>query len=131
MERSLIDLLYDHAERNLPLEAVALLFGVREGDIVHVKRAELLTNVEASSTRFSVDPTEQYRLLIDAESRDEELICIFHSHPAPPRPSERDLRYMELNPVPWLIASRSTGTWQSRAYLFLDGEASEVQVVLD
>ena len=30
---------------------------------------------------------------------------IFHSHPAPAKPSTIDIKYMKINPIPWLILS--------------------------
>ena len=123
--------LYRHADESLPLESVALLFGHTEESTVRVTRIELLQNSADSRVRFAVEPEEQYRLLVEAEERDEELVCVFHSHPAPPKPSTIDLRYMRLNPVVWLIASKLTGSWESSAYI-LDGESvTEVSLVSD
>jgi proteasome lid subunit RPN8/RPN11 len=123
--------LYRHADECLPLESVALLFGHTEESMIRVTRIELLQNSADSRVRFAVEPEEQYRLLVEAEERGEELACVFHSHPAPPKPSATDLRYMRLNPVVWLIASKLTGSWKSLAYI-LDGESvTEVTLVSD
>ncbi|MFX1416544.1 MAG: Mov34/MPN/PAD-1 family protein [Promethearchaeota archaeon] len=121
LPRAALERLHSHAEEALPLESVALLFGhVRNSEVV-VTRLEFLENVAASTTSFAVDPEREYHLLIDAEERGEEMVGIFHSHPAPPKPSPRDLRNMRLNPVVWAIASKSTGSWETRAFL-LEGE---------
>ncbi|MFW9918050.1 MAG: Mov34/MPN/PAD-1 family protein [Candidatus Thorarchaeota archaeon] len=117
-----IDKLLDHAEDCLPLEAVALLFGVIEEDRIIARSIELLDNVANSRTTFLVDPVIQYNLLVDAEERGEDLVCIFHSHPAPPVPSSTDLRNMKLNPVVWLIASKITGQWEYKAYLLRENQ---------
>ncbi len=136
MQRSLsiskknLESLYSHAEKCLPYESVALLFGNSTESEVNVKRIEPVDNEIQSSTEFMVNPETQYRLLIEADNRGEELVCIFHSHPAPPRPSERDLRYMRLNPVIWLVASKQTGSWQSKAYYLTDTKLEEVPVKL-
>ncbi|MFW9793430.1 MAG: M67 family metallopeptidase [Candidatus Thorarchaeota archaeon] len=123
--------LHEHAETNLPNEAAALLFGNIAKNSVIVKHIELVSNESISSlTAFNVNPEEQYRLFVEAEERNEELVCIFHSHPAPPYPSETDRRNMKLNPVVWLIASKESGTWESRAYLLSDDTVEEVQRVL-
>lgn len=53
---------------------------------------------------------------MDADTRGESMVGIFHSHPAPPRPSQSDLNNMRLNPVIWIIASKITGNWEMRAY---------------
>ena len=123
-----LERLYQHAEMSYPNEAVAFLFGNRRQMDLLVSRAVLLQNTSPRSrTSFSVNPEEQYRLYIDAEERNEILVSIFHSHPAPPLPSVRDIDNMRLNPVVWLIASRMTGTWTHKAYVL----QAEVPVEID
>jgi proteasome lid subunit RPN8/RPN11 len=130
LPKAALDKLHSHAEEGLPLESVALLFGyVKESEIV-VTRLEFLENVALSTTSFAADPEREYQLLVDAEERGEELVGIFHSHPAPPRPSFRDLQNMRLNPVVWAIASKSTGSWETRAYLLEDENLIEVNMIM-
>jgi len=130
LPRAALEGLHNHAEEALPLESVALLFGnVKDVEVV-VTRVELLENVAASTTSFAVDPEREYHLLMDAEDRGEEMVGIFHSHPAPPRPSSRDLRNMRLNPVVWAIASKSTGSWETRAFLLEGEDLTNVRIVL-
>jgi proteasome lid subunit RPN8/RPN11 len=124
-----LDALYTHAERNLPLEAVALLFGQVSQLAVIINHIELVQNEAASNrTSFSVNPEEQYRLLVEAEERGEDLIGIFHSHPAPPFPSSRDQQNMKLNPVVWLIASKDSGVWVGKAFLMEGNQVTEVDL---
>lgn len=121
--------LQDHAERMLPDEAVALLFGTISGISVHVTRVEIMENTSSiARTSFSVSPEVEYGLLVEAEKRGESLVGIFHSHPAPPRPSQSDLRNMHLNPVVWLVASKLTGSWIVKGYVL--EEKGAVKVVM-
>jgi proteasome lid subunit RPN8/RPN11 len=53
------------------------------------------------------------------------IVGIFHSHPAEPTPSSIDKKFMEINPVVWVIYS--TITDQSRAYIF-EEKIREVQM---
>lgn len=123
--------LHEHAETNLPNEAAALIFGNVSGSSIIVKHIELVSNESDSRIiSFKVNPEEQYRLFMEAEERNEELVCIFHSHPAPPYPSNTDLKNMKLNPVAWLIASKESGEWESRAYLLNDETVEEIKVIL-
>ncbi|MFX0106658.1 MAG: Mov34/MPN/PAD-1 family protein [Candidatus Hodarchaeota archaeon] len=125
-----LTLLHNYSEDSLPLEAVALLFGQIQEEVIRVTRVEQVENTSVSSTiSFSVDPEIEYALLIEAENQNEEMVAIFHSHPAPPRPSPRDLRNMKLNPVVWLIASKISGRWESRAFL-LDNEDATIEIEL-
>lgn len=121
--------LHEHAESNLPREAVALLFGVISDNIVHANRVELVENEsKASHTAFSVNPEIEYQLLIEAEEQGEDLVGIYHSHPTPPVPSETDLRNMRLNPVIWLISSKLTGNWITNAYVLVGDNVNKVSI---
>ncbi len=125
-----LDILHDHAETSLPLEAVALLFGRMVEQSIGVNRIELVQNESSSNiTSFMVNPEVQYRLLVEAEERDEEFVGIFHSHPAPPFPSFRDKQNMKLNDVVWLIASKESGSWLSKAYLMENEQIKEVDLL--
>jgi len=127
-EQDLI-LLHQHAETSLPSEAVALLFGIITKNIVKVCRAELMENDSKNQmTSFSVNPEIEYQLLIEAEELGESLVGIYHSHPAPPEPSKTDLKNMRLNPVIWLISSKVTGEWVSKAYALDEKTVSEVPI---
>ncbi|MGD2072529.1 MAG: M67 family metallopeptidase [Candidatus Thorarchaeota archaeon] len=123
--------IYNHAEANLPFEAVALLFGRVENESITVTNISLVDNKAKSRTSFEVDPEEEYKLLLEAEDRGEEMVCIFHSHPAPTTPSPSDLRNMKLNPVIWLIASKITGQWESRAFTLNEEEILEVVIKIE
>ena len=121
--------LNEHAEMLLPQEAVALLFGTTTGASVYANRVELMKNTSTSFlTSFSVDPEAEYTLLIDAEKRGELLVGIFHSHPAPPKPSLTDLKNMRLNPVIWLIGSKLTGSWIIKGYVLDADDVAEVVI---
>ncbi len=121
--------LYDHAENSLPNESVALLFGTIQDGIARVSHIEPVNNTAVSPSRFEVDPVTEYNLLIQYERFGIRMVGIFHSHPAPPRPSERDVENMRLNPVIWLIASKSTGSWSSHAFYLKGDEVTEVPCI--
>ncbi len=124
-----LDHLHQHAETSLPLEAAALLFGRVSNQSIIVNRIELMHNEASSSTiSFLINPEEQYRLLVEAESNDEDLVGIFHSHPAPPYPSRKDQQNMKLNPVVWLIASKNSGSWVSKAFLLENEHIKEIEI---
>lgn len=124
-----LDKLYEYSENCLPNEAVALLFGRVIDEAVVVTQVETVKNESNyKETSFSVNPEEEYRLLIEAESRAETMVAIYHSHPVPPHPSPSDLRNMRLNPVIWLISSKSSGNWDSRAFILDNNNVVEVPV---
>lgn len=109
------------------VEKAALLFGGFAGREARVTRGVVAENVEESPTRFVVDPAFLLRQLQEAEERGEELVGVIHSHPAPAQPSEEDLRFMEVNPVVWIIASSTTG--EVRAYQLIGDLLREIRIV--
>ena len=98
----------------LPNESCGLLLG--ENDAV----AEILPmrNVDESPLTFSIESTELVDAYNLAESKGLQVIAIFHSHPAQPSPSSTDIKFMEINPVVWLIYS--TTEWRLKAYVYDD-----------
>ena len=105
----------------LPNESCGLLLG--ENDAV----AEILPmrNVDESPLTFSIESTELVDAYNLAESKGLQVIAIFHSHPAQPSPSSTDIKFMEINPVVWLIYS--TTEWQLKAYVY-DEYVKEVTI---
>ena len=105
----------------LPNESCGLLLG--ENDAV----AEILPmrNVDESPLTFSIESTELVDAYNLAESKGLQVIAIFHSHPAQPSPSSTDIKFMEINPVVWLIYS--TTEWRLKAYVY-DEYVKEVTI---
>lgn len=105
----------------LPNESCGLLLG--ENDAV----VEILPmrNVDESPLTFSIESTELVGAYNLAESKGLQVIAIFHSHPAQPSPSSTDIKFMEINPVVWLIYS--TTEWRLKAYVY-DEYVKEVTI---
>jgi|SRR6266511_5014636 proteasome lid subunit RPN8/RPN11 len=105
----------------LPDESCALLLG--ENDTV----VEILPmrNVDESPVTFSIESTELVHAYNLAESKGLQVIAIFHSHPAKPSPSSTDRKFMEINPVVWLIYS--TTECRLKAYVY-DDDVKEVAI---
>jgi proteasome lid subunit RPN8/RPN11 len=121
--------LLDHAVRELPNEACALLGGdsvTRTIRTVHAAR-----NSMASPYRYEVDPRDLVDIVHRIEREGDDLVAIFHSHPggpAVPSPTDvRDARY----PVIHLLASMSGGDERLRAWTIGAGGQSEVPVVIE
>lgn len=87
----------------LPNESCAFLFGSSNESTV----TEILPmkNVDSSPYSFSIEPSELLDAYDKAEKKGLDVIGIFHSHPGKPSPSTTDLKFMEINPVIWLIYS--------------------------
>jgi len=119
-----------HARFCAPEEACGFLATDTEG---RLRFAYCLTNVEASPTRFTVEPTEHFRALQHAESRGWELGGVFHSHPVGPAfPSKTDIE-SALEPD-WLYVivglGRPEGGPEVRAFRISHGRVEEVSLTV-
>jgi proteasome lid subunit RPN8/RPN11 len=113
---------------SLPLESCALLAGTVNQESVNVRKIIFVKNADKSPTNFTVDPDELFQAYRQAESRGLDIVGIFHSHPAPARPSATDIKYMEINPVPWLILSTTDNEFK----VFLhDGSVRELELLVN
>ncbi|HMK33290.1 MAG TPA: M67 family metallopeptidase [Nitrosopumilaceae archaeon] len=122
-----IELLSDHAKRNIPNESCAILFGKTENENIIVKDVFLTKNIENSPVNFTISNDELITAYGEAEKRNLEVIGIFHSHPdSNAYPSSTDKKFMEINPVPWVIFSNKNKEF--KAYIF---ESEIMQVSLE
>ena len=112
-----IELLTDHAKKNIPTESCAILFGKIENENFAVKDVFLTKNIENSPVNFTISNDELLAAYNEAEKRKLEVIGIFHSHPdSVAYPSSTDKKFMEINPVPWVIFSGKNKEF--KAYIF-------------
>jgi proteasome lid subunit RPN8/RPN11 len=123
-----MEALKEAASKSWPVVACALLAGSYEGDDSLVNRILPARNASNSPVSFQIDPAELVRLYEDAEEAGEEIVGIFHSHPAPPSPSSTDLRFMKLNPCVWLIESMPSE--EIRAYILNQDRPGAVEIHL-
>lgn len=107
-----IDELIRIAKDALPDESCALLLGLKDKVLVILP----MRNADESPITFSIDPTELLHAYSFAESRGLEVIAIFHSHPSRPSPSGTDIKFMEINPIVWIIYS--TTEHFMKAYIY-------------
>ena len=112
-----IDILAKHAKEASPNESCAILFGKIEKEHFRVKDVFLTENVDNSPVNFTISNDELIKGYQEAEKRKLDVVGIFHSHPdSEAYPSMTDQKFMEINPVPWVIFSNKNE--QFRAYVF-------------
>ena len=109
------------ARSSLPNESCAFLLGKND----RVVEILAMQNADQSAISFSIEPQEVLHAYDVAESKKLQVIGIFHSHPARPAPSNTDKKFMEINPVVWLIYS--TTEQEFKAYVY-DSDVREVAV---
>ena len=95
-------MLSEHSENQKPNEACAILFG-KDNQISELFLAE---NIEESPVNFTISNDQLIEAYKIAEEKQLEVIGIFHSHPnSDAFPSNTDMKFMQSNPVVWIIYS--------------------------
>jgi len=105
------------AKDALPNESCAFLLG----DNDTIVKILPMRNIDESPVTFSIEPAELLNAYNLAESKGIKVIAIFHSHPAKPSPSNTDRKFMQINPVIWLIYSTTES--QLKAFVYDDDDA--------
>ncbi len=105
-------ILSEHSENQKPNESCAILFGKND----QVLDLFLTENIEKSSVNFTISNEQLIEGYKIAEEKEMEVIGIFHSHPdSDAFPSNTDKKFMQSNPVAWVIYSGINKNF--RAYL--------------
>ena len=120
------DKLVAHAIKQQPNESCAMLLGEKIDGAWNVKEVFLTENIDKSQTNFTISPEELLKGYKLAEKMHLELVGVFHSHPnSDATPSDTDKKFMQTNPVPWIIFSCLTN--DLIAYL-LDTDVIEIPI---
>ena len=120
-------LLFKEAIDKVPNESCALLIGNKQNDKLIVREIFFTKNIEESPINFTISNDELIRGYRIAEEKKLEVIGIFHSHPnSEPYPSETDKKFMEINPVPWVIFSNKIKSF--KAYIF-ESKIDEIKII--
>ena len=65
-----------------------------------------MTNTDASSDHFMMDPREQFSVVKALRSQELEMLAVYHSHPATPaRLSDEDIRLALTPDISYVIVS--------------------------
>ncbi|MDN5862582.1 MAG: M67 family metallopeptidase [Salinisphaera sp.] len=82
--------------------------------------------------RFEVDPQQQIDALRCMREAGEQLLAVYHSHPAaPPEPSARDIAELGYPEAALLIISLNIkGVLEMRGWRCRDGDARELRLVV-
>ncbi|WP_428323834.1 Mov34/MPN/PAD-1 family protein [Nitrosopumilus sp.] len=116
-------ILTQHAEDEKPNESCAILFGKEDT----VSEIFLTKNIEESPVNFTISNEQLIEGYKIAEEKKMDVIGIFHSHPnSEAYPSNTDKKFMQSNPVAWVIYSGVNNDF--RAYL-LESKIKEIPIV--
>ena len=115
-------ILTEHAESEKPNESCAILFGKDN----LVSEVFLTENIEESPVNFTISNEQLIQGYKIAEEKQVEVIGIFHSHPnSEAYPSNTDKKFMQSNPVAWIIYS---GVNQDFKAFLLESDIIEIPI---
>ena len=107
LPRALADEMLEHARHQTPNEACSIVAGDAPWAAGGAPlRFYPTSNAEHSPFRYLIEPTEQLRIVLEIDDRDEVVWGIVHSHthtPAEPSPTDRRLAFYPA--ALYLIAS--------------------------
>ena len=122
LSQTIVKGILEHAHASLPNECVGLLFGQED----EVKRRVPLTNVAETSTRYYAAPTELLAALREADTKGDDLLAIYHSHPnGRQTPSETDIQEVRYDAA-HLIVVPQLGVMRA----FILNEVREVDLIV-
>ena len=115
-------LLSQYSENQKPNEACAILFG-KNNEVLDIFLTE---NIDESPINFTISNEQLIEGYKIAEEKEMEVISIFHSHPnSDAYPSSTDKKFMQSNPVAWIIYSGINKNF--RAHI-LESDSIEIQI---
>ncbi len=115
-------ILSQYSENQKPNESCALLFG-KDNQVLDIFLAE---NIDESSAKFTISNEQLIEGYNIAEQKKMDVIGIFHSHPnSDAFPSNTDKKFMQSNPVVWIIYSGINKNF--RAFI-LNLDSVEIQI---
>ena len=88
-----------------PLETCAILIGKRNCNQFNILEVLPIDNDDESETSFAINDEKLFAVYKKIESINLAVVGVYHTHPSAPRPSKTDIKYMEINPIPWIIHS--------------------------
>jgi len=117
----------ERASEGRPEEICGVLGGAYEPAGTNRVRSQYPADnvAETPRTRYEIDPEQQLAIFDRLESRGEEIVGFYHSHPrGPDRPSKTDAELATWPDRSYVIVSlepREIGSWRWRARADRDG----------
>ena len=116
-------ILSEYSENQKPNESCALLFGKDN----QVSDLFLTENIEKSPVNFTISNKQLIEGYKIAEEKKIDVIGIFHSHPnSDAFPSNTDKKFMQSNPVAWIIYSGINKNFKA---FFLESNIIEIPII--
>lgn len=125
LPRHILDAMVAQARQAAPVEVCGILAG-RE---TRVESLFPMQNADDSPDHFSMEPGEQFAVARKIREAGQQMLAIYHSHPATPaRPSAEDIRMAFTPGVVYVIVSLASEEPVVKGFHIEDGEVDEVPV---
>jgi [CysO sulfur-carrier protein]-S-L-cysteine hydrolase len=126
ISRQIVDEVIAHAREEAPNECCGMIGG-EDGSAATIYRS---INAEASPLRYSLDASDQFRIMQEMEESGEELLAIYHSHTASAAyPSQTDVNLAAYPEAVYLIVSlQRPDDPEVRGFWIRDGEVEEAEL---
>ncbi len=125
---TIVNQVNEHLKAVWPEEGCGFLVGVEN----YVSEFHPIENEKHSRVAYRMNPSEQIKIMIDAEDRNLEILAIIHSHPSSPaRPSITDIREASWHDMCYIIVSlqdKNMPQWQG--WLLNSAEYEEIPLLL-
>lgn len=116
-------ILSEYSENQKPNESCAILFGKKN----QVLDTFMTENIEKSPVNFTISNEQLIEAYKTAEERNMEIVGIFHSHPnSDAFPSNTDEKFMQSNPVTWIIYSGINKNFKA---FILESDVMEIPII--
>ena len=124
--RQMLEEMIAHAREEAPNECCGMVGGA-DGSATTVYRS---INAEASPLRYSLDASDQFRIMQEIEKRGEELVGIYHSHTGSAAyPSQTDVNLAAYPDAVYVIVSlEDPQNHEVRGFWIRDGHIEEAEL---
>jgi proteasome lid subunit RPN8/RPN11 len=124
--RQMAEEMIAHAREEAPNECCGMIGGA-DGSGTTVYRS---INAEASPLRYSLDASDQFRIMQEMEQRGEELVGIYHSHTGSAAyPSQTDVNLAAYPDAVYVIVSlEDPHNPDLRGFWIRDGQIDEAEL---
>ena len=124
--RQMVEEMIAHAREEAPNECCGMIGGA-EGSATSVYRS---INAEASPLRYSLDASDQFRIMKEMEKRGEELVGIYHSHTGSAAyPSQTDVNLAAYPDAVYVIVSlEDPQNPDVKGFWIRDGQIDEAEL---
>jgi [CysO sulfur-carrier protein]-S-L-cysteine hydrolase len=125
ISRKIVDELIAHAREEAPNECCGMIGGADSAATVYRS-----INAESSPLRYSLDASDQFRIMQEMEESGEELLAIYHSHTASAAyPSQTDVNLAAYPEAVYLIVSlQRPDDPEVRGFWIRDGEIEQAEL---